>query len=269
LYSSNFLVYQIPIILLQRILGPATVVVFSLTRTIFSMSRQVLASVTQAIGPEVTELYGRQSWPRLFRLYELSERIIFALIPPVTIGTLLAAPALMAIWLHKPDLYHPYVCLMMALISGLWAIKEHKYQFQTSSNQHTILARIMFLSYVAMVTLAVPAIRWLGILGFLGIWIATELFQVLTILRLNQRLFANVFRLDFSPVYKLLALMGAGTIGGLWPAVIAGQRSLPMITLTAGLFVAVLLVISYPLFGLREVKSYLRSRAGLVEGSSV
>ena len=63
LYSSNFLVYQLPVILLQRILGPATVVVFSLTRTIFSMSRQILTSMTQAIGPEITEIRKAQLAP--------------------------------------------------------------------------------------------------------------------------------------------------------------------------------------------------------------
>ena len=266
LYSSNFLVYQLPVILIQRILGPATVVIFSLTRTIFSMSRQVLTSMTQAIGPEITELYGRRSWPRLFRLYELSERVVFALVPPVTIGTLIATPALLAAWLHKPGLYNPYVCLLMALISGVMGIKEHKYQFQTCSNEHTMLAKLMFWSYIAMVVLSVPAIGFLGILGFLGVWFSAELFQVLAILRLNQRLFANVSRLDFSPVYKLFALMGIATLLGARLAITPGQRSLPLITLTAVLFAAVLLVISYPLFGLREVRSYLRSRVAVAGG---
>src|SRR5579863_8385616 len=49
LFAANFLVYQLPVMLMQRILGPASVVVFSLTRTIFSMSRQALGAVTQAM----------------------------------------------------------------------------------------------------------------------------------------------------------------------------------------------------------------------------
>ena len=268
LYTSNFLVYQVPVILLQRILGPATVVVFSLTRTIFSMSRNVLTSMTQAIGPEITELYGKRSWSRLYRLYELSERVIFALVSPVCIGTLLATPLLMSLWLHKRSLYDPYVCLLMALISGVMGIKEHKYQFQTCSNQHVMLARVMFWSYVGMVVLAVPAILFFGILGFLVVWLTTELFQVLAILRLNQRLFANFSQLDFSPVHKLFVLMGGATILGAWLAVTAGQKSLPVITLTAVLFVTVLLVISYPLFGLQEVRSYLRNRVAVAGGRS-
>ena len=260
---SGFLAYQFPVILLQRILGPASVVVFSLSRTIFSMSRQILVSMSQAIGPEITELYGKRSWPRLFRLYELSERVIFAMVPPVTIGTLLACPILMRVWLHKPGFYDPYVCLGMALISGAIGIKEHKYHFQTCSNEHTVLARLMFSTYAGMVVLAIPAIRWFGVLGFLGLWLVAELFQVLAILRLNQRLFAGISRLDFSPVHKLFALMGGATILGAWLAMTAGQKSLPVITLTAVLFVSVLLLISYPLFGLKEVWTYLRDRVAL------
>ncbi len=266
LYSSNFLVYQLPVVLLQRMLGPASVVVFSLTRTIFSMSRQALTSMTQAIGPEITELYGRQSWQRLFRLYELSERVIFALVPPITIGTLLATPLLMTIWLHKPGLYNPYVCLLMAMISGTMGIKEHKYQFQTCSNEHTVLAKLMFWSYIVMVAVAVPAIHLFGVLGFLTAWLIVELFQVLAILRLNQRLFANISPLDFSPVYKLFALMGVATVFGAWLAINAGQKSLPVIAMITTLFVIALLTISYPLFGLQEVRTYLRARVSLADG---
>jgi O-antigen/teichoic acid export membrane protein len=269
LFLSNFLAYQLPVILLQRLLGPATVVAFSLTRTIFSMSRQALSSLSQAIGPEITELYGKRSWSRLFRLYELSERVIFALVPPLTIGTLLATPLLMTVWLHKRGLYDPHICLLMALVSGLIGIKDHKYHFQTCSNEHTHLAMLMFWSYVAMTVLAVPAILLSGVLGFLGVWFAAELFQVLAILRLNQRLFAGVARLDFSPVYKLFALMSGATIVGGWLASTAGQKSLPIITLTAVLFIAILLVISYPLFGLREVRMYLRNRVAVAGGRSV
>jgi O-antigen/teichoic acid export membrane protein len=202
LLYSNFLVYQAPVILIQRILGPASVVVFSLTRTIYGMSRQGLSVMSWAIGPEITELYGKDHWKRLFRLYELSERVIFALVPVITIGTLLATPLLMAVWLHKPGLYDPYASLFMALTSAIMGIKEHKYQFQAASNEHTSIAKIMFFSYVVMVCLAVPAIHYFGILGFLGIWMPTELFQVLSVLRLNQRLFASVSKLDFSPIYN-------------------------------------------------------------------
>ena len=256
LFAANFLVYQLPIMLMQRILGPTSVVVFSLTRTLFSMSRQVLGAVSQAMGPEITEMYGKRDWPRLLRLYELSERVVFALVPAVSIGTLLSAPLLMTVWLHKRSLYEPYVCIVMALISGAMGIKEHKYTFQTSSNEHSVLARVTFYSYLLMVALSVPAVHLFGILGFLVLWFITEVVQVLIILRVNERLFAKVAKLDHSPVYKLFLFMGATTVMGSWFAIHDVQKSLLHVALIATVFVVTVLAISFPLFGLNEVRTY-------------
>ncbi len=261
LFTSNFLVFQLPVVLMQRILGPTSVVVFSLSRTIYSMSRQGLIVMSWAIGPEITELYGKHDWKRLFRLYELSERVIFALVPVFSIGTLLVTPILMTIWLHKPGLYDPYVCISMALISAVMGIKEHKYQFQTSSNEHTSLAKLMLWSYVVMIGLAIPGIRYFGMLGFLGLWFTTEMIQVLAILRLNERLFATVSKLDFSPVYKLFALMGLATAIGAWFAITAEQRPLPYVALIVVVFVGILMAVGYPIFGLAEVRTRLKGQA--------
>jgi O-antigen/teichoic acid export membrane protein len=260
LFWSNFLVFQLPLILMQRILGPASVVAFSITRTIYSMSRQALTAMTQALGQEITELYGRHEWNRLFRLYELSERVVLAMIPAVSVGTLLATPVLIAIWLHKPSLYDPWFCIVMALISGAMGIKEHKYQFQTSTNQHAPLARMMFWSYLCMVAAAVPGIHLFGVMGFLIPWFVTEVVQVLFILRLNERLFINTSQLDFSPVYKLFALMGGAVLLGSWFAIHAENRSLLQSSVIAIVFAVVLTGISYPLFQLSDVRIYLRDR---------
>ena len=263
LFWANFLVFQVPLILMQRILGPSSVVVFSITRTIYSMSRQALTSMTLALGQEITELYGRHEWTRLFRLYELSERIIFAIIPAVSMGTLLATPVLVSIWLHKPFLYDPYLCIVMALISAAMGIKEHKYQFQTATNHHTSLARMMFWSYLAMIAAAIPGIHLFGAMGFLIPWFITEVIQVLFILRLNERLFATTSRLDFSPVYKLFAVMGVAVLLSSWFAVHAQQRSLLQASITAIVFVVALACISYPLFQVSDVRVYLRDRMAL------
>jgi len=263
LFWVGFLVYQLPLILMQRILGPSSVVAFSITRTIYSMSRQALTAITQALGQEITELYGRHEWDRLFRLYELSERVVLAMIPTVSIGTLLITPVLIAVWLHKPNLYDPYICIIMALISGAMGIKEHKYQFQVSTNQHAALARMMFWTYLGMVGVAIPGIHLFGVIGFLVPWLLTEVIQVLFILRFNRRLFVPAAKLDFVPVYKLFALMGGSVVLGAWFAIHAQQKSLLQCALTAIAFAVALACISYPLFQLRDVKTYLRDRMAL------
>jgi O-antigen/teichoic acid export membrane protein len=263
IFWSNFLVFQLPLILMQRILGPTSVVAFSITRTIYSMSRQALTSMTQSLGQEVTEFYGQHQWTRLFRLYELSERIVFAVIPAVNLGTLLATPVLIAVWLHKPSLYNPYMCIVMALISAAMGIKEHKYQFQVSTNQHATLARITFWSYLGMAAVGAPGIHIFGPMGFLIPWLITEIIQTILILRLNQQLFASISQLDFSPVYKLVALMGVAVLLASWFAIHTQERSLVQTSVTAIVFALLLGCVSYPLFQLGDVRIYLRNRAAL------
>ncbi len=264
LFCANFLVYQVPVILIQRILGPTTVVVFSVTRTIYSMVRQSLTTLTTAIGPEINELYGKRSWSRLFRLYELSERVVFAVVPVASIGTMLATPVLMSVWLHKPSLYDPTVCVIMGLTAGIMGIKDHKYQFQSASNEHSDLARMTLWSYLAMVALSVPMLHMFGVLGFLILWLITEVYQTLVILRLNLRLFAGAASLDFSPVYKLFALMVAATLPASWFAFAAPHRTLLQVFLTSLAFAIALAGICYRLFGLSEVRRDMRARFGIV-----
>jgi O-antigen/teichoic acid export membrane protein len=254
LLCATFLSYQLPVMLIQRILGPTTVVVFSLTRTIFSMARSSLVILSQAIGPEINQLYGQRNWQRLLTLYEKSERVVFAAVPLATIGTLLATPLLLAAWLHKPGLYSPGICVVMGLISGILGIKEHKFQFQYSSNEHISLARMTFWSYLAMEAISFFGLHRFGIMGFLIPWLATEIYQTLSILKLNLKLFGHIAALDFSPVYKLFALMGVAIVPGTWFAFTAPQRSLLHTSLIALASCIVLAAVSYRLFGLNDIK---------------
>jgi hypothetical protein len=63
-----------------------------------------------------------------------------------------------------------------------------------------------------------------GVLGFLAMWFITEVIQVLAILRLKRRLVGDAANLDFSPVYKLFALMGLATASGAWFATTSDRQ---------------------------------------------
>ena len=103
LYSSNVFAYQLPTLLMQRLLGPAAVVVYSVTRTVYSMSRRILYLLTNSIGPEITIAFGQGDWKKLHKLYEFSERIILLMTVPITFGSMLATPLILQLWLHKGD----------------------------------------------------------------------------------------------------------------------------------------------------------------------
>jgi O-antigen/teichoic acid export membrane protein len=260
LFSASFLVYQLPVVIMQRVLGPTAVVVFTITRTIYSMSRQILTSLSSALGPEITELFGKANWQGLLKLYDLSERAVFALVPVVTLSTFLATPALLVIWLHKPEFYHLDVCVLMTLISAAAGIKEHKYQFQISINHHSEMARFLFFTYVAMVAAMVPLVRWFGIRGFLVLWLVTETTQVLYTVKLNQHLFRHFSALALRPLIKLIGILALGMFACEQIAVHMNNRPLFVQLAITLAFAFALLAVEYPVFGLGALKDRLSER---------
>ncbi|MBA2681301.1 MAG: lipopolysaccharide biosynthesis protein [Ktedonobacteraceae bacterium] len=210
---STFLSYEVPVLILQREAGPFVVVAFTVMRTIFSMCRQALNAPTQALGPEITRLFGREEWGELTRVYNYSERLIFSLIPMVNLGVLIVSPVLLTIWLHQPALFAVLPYVLMAAISIILSAKEHKFQFQFSTNTHEKLARIMSTSYVALAIFSIPMVQWKGMLGFLYTWLAIELYQTIRIIQLNQTMFAHTGNHRLTYVYRLTALSIVGLVG--------------------------------------------------------
>jgi hypothetical protein len=149
---------------------------------------------------------------------------------------------------------------MMGLIAAIMGIKDHKWMFQIFSNEHSELSRMTIWSYAAMIALAVPMIHIFGILGFLLLWLLTELYQTLVILRLNRHLFSGTASLDFSPVYKLLGMMIVAILPASWFAFAAPQRTLLQASLTALAFAIALTGVCYHIFGLGEVRREMQAR---------
>jgi hypothetical protein len=260
LYSSNILAYQLPVILMQRILGPAAVVIFSVNRTIYSMSRRLPYLVTNAIGPEVTITFGQRDWKRLVRLYELSERVVLLLVPPTTFGAMLFTPLLLTLWLHRGNLYYPYVSLLLGLTIAIQSIKEHKYQFQFSSNQIREMSYMTPLTYGIMLLLSIPAMHRFGLVGFLCVWPACELVQLLYLLHLNRQLFKDQAVLDMRPVYILCLVLFVGSLALAWPLLHIAQYPIWLQGISATVLTLIVAALSYWIFQVDEVRDILWRR---------
>jgi len=257
LASTTFLAYQVPIILMQRILGPAVVVVYSVTRTIYSMSRRLLYLLTNSLGPEVTLIYGQGDWRRLHRLYDLSERIVLLFVPPMTFGSMLATPLLLWIWLRKEQLFDPGLCIVLGLTVSVMAIKEHKYQFQFSSNKVAAISYLSVISYTIMILVAIPAMLEFGVLGFLWTWLICETIGLFILLRLNDQLFDREAVLDHSRIYRLFAVLAVGTAALYWPMYHIESLSLPMQGAVAVIVSLITAVICYWVFQADVVRDFL------------
>jgi O-antigen/teichoic acid export membrane protein len=257
LYSSNVLAYQLPTLLMQRLLGPATVVVYSVTRTVYSMSRRLLYLLTNSIGPEITIAVGQRDWKKLHKLYEFSERIILLMTTPITFGSMLATPLLLQLWLHKGSLFDPSVCLLLGITVSVLSIKEHKYQFQFSSNQVQAISYMTVLAYGAQLLIAAPMMMEFGLVGYLVTWCANEILQLFYLLRLNEKLFGDTAKVDRTPVYRLFGVLTVGSLMLLWPMYHMEQLSFVAQGAIAIFAALIALVLSYRIFDVDEVRSLL------------
>jgi O-antigen/teichoic acid export membrane protein len=262
LASSNLLAYQVPIILMQRLLGPTVVVVYSVSRTVYSMSRRLLYVVTNSLSAEITTVYGRQDWPALTKLYRLSERVILLLTPPVTFGAMLATPLLLKLWLAhgkqaQGNLFHPGICITLGLTVSVLAIKEHKYQFQFSTNKVESIAWQTLAAYGSVCILSYPLMQRFGIQGYLVTWLLSETLQLFYLLHLNDRLFAGESVLDHKPVYLMLGVLAVCTALFFWPMHHLLSISYVLQGALAVATTLVLGVICYKLFEVDELRSML------------
>ncbi len=257
LASSNLIAYQVPVLLMQRLLGPAAVVVFSVTRTIYSMSRRILYLVTNSLSPEITLIYGQQDWGRLARLYDMSERIILLLTPPITFGSMLATPLLLQLWLHKGQLFNPGVCITLGLTISILSIKEHKYQFQFSSNKVSEISWLTLFSYGAMSLVAIPMMMRFGLQGFVTTWLVFEIGQLFYLLHLNDKLFLGHAKLNHRPVTQLFLILIACTIAFVWPVYHVASFNYGLQALFSVATTLIVGLVCYWLFQVDEVREML------------
>lgn len=260
IYMQTFMLYQVPLIILQRMLGAETVVVFATSRTIMSTARQLLQTATSAVAPEITFTFGTGDMKKLLAIFHNSEKIVFALIPVANLGVFLFSPLLLHIWLHKPSLYDASVYALMAVISGAISVREHKQFFQFSTNTHENLSYIVFFGNVAMILISIPAIYGFGMQGFLWVWLLSEVFQMLLIYNENRVLFDRDPSISIVPAVKLVGIFALCVPACLALIHFAQGRSLETLSLIGIAGIALLTVQSYYVFGVKDVYALLQKR---------
>jgi len=261
---STLLTYQAPLLVMQTIIGPVAVAGFVFMRTIFSMCRQILAMFTQSMAAEITTLYGKRDWPMLSRLYNYSERLVFFLISLVNLTVLMLSPVLITVWIHYKaakgaapggvsHLFSVYPYVLTSVLSIMISLKEHKMQFQFSTNTHKELAKITFFSYAAMVVVSIGTIRYAGVNGFLWTWLAAEALQTVRLIVLNHQLFQHVEEIDKRYITRLMALCMTGVLVAL--AALPRTSVMPLMEQVAvsALVAAVVGAVAWRVFGMKDV----------------
>jgi O-antigen/teichoic acid export membrane protein len=259
-FTQQFLLFQAPVLILQRLLGPEIVVLFSICRTILSTARRLLSMITTSISPEITFSFGSGDMKKLLDIFHYSERVVFSLIPVVNLSALLFSPVLLAIWLHKPQLFEPWTYAIMALISCAMSMREHKQYFQYSTNVHQRLAHIVFWGNLTMIAVSIPATMRFGLHGFMVTWLVSETTQMALLYRENKKLFGGDSSISLVPVLKLAAFVGISIVPCMFLIEYLRHERLLVLSGVAAAGTVVLFAVSYFLFGLNRVQARLLAR---------
>jgi hypothetical protein len=133
-------------------------------------------------------------------------------------------------------------------------IKEHKYQFQSSSNEHERLSKFTLGAYAVMLVAAGFLMQPFGIFGFMVAWLAAEIAQTIYILRLNMQLFPPESAISVAPVVRLVAVLAVAFGLAAWPVFASVNWPLPTVVAVATAVMLIISVGSYFAFGLDEVR---------------
>jgi hypothetical protein len=256
----TFLAFQGPVLLIQNLLGPVSVAIFALSRTIFSMSRQLLMILSYSIGQETINLISARGWAQLRRIYDLSERVVLLFVPVLTVGTVLIGRVFFSVWLHKRVLYDPGMCMLMAGVSAVMGIKEHKYVFQYLSNRHEGVARVSFAVYLGMTVFAALTMKVWGLDAFMIDWLIAELLITGYIVMQNRELFPEEFRPSLAPLSRVAIVLVFAFAAAAWPVRHDAEWPLARVSMVAILGSTLLAVVCFFIFDLQEVGGVLLNR---------
>ncbi|MDI3253854.1 MAG: hypothetical protein QJR10_03560 [Bacillota bacterium] len=257
---AGFLTWQGPIIIIQRILGSTAVGTFALVRVVFQMARQVLSIASSTISQDITMLFGMRDWNALHKLYDLSERIVLFLTPIVTLGSFLMCPFLFTVWLHKRNLYDPKLCFLMAIVSAVLGIKEHKTQFQSSSNKHEQFSVFALVGYLVMLMVSLPIMKFYGLTGFILCWLVWEIIQTYAVVRFNKDIFPSDYKVSLQPISRLAIFMSIAFALSFYPSKLEVNWSLLAVVGFSCVTVLLCAVVAYAYFGIDELKDLLQQR---------
>lgn len=257
---NNFLIYQLPVLILNRFESPLAIISFSVGRTLFSFTRQGLSVIQASIGPEITRLEGIRDWANLKRLYQGAESLTISASVIFNTCIFVASPFLLMVWMKRTDIFIFNPMLILMLISAVMSLKEFKYYFQTMTNRHEKTAVMMLSSYILMSGLNYMAAKHYGLVGLLLVWLVIEVLQLSIIQQYNRHLFSDVFRVTPRQIIVMaLALMAFSIISVIFKYRIVDQTML-MTMLQTFIVLSVMTVISFYFFNGGEVLGLIKDR---------
>lgn len=186
---NNFLLFEVPLLILQRTSGATAVVSFSVLRTLLAAGRQLLTPVQYALIPEITRVFAQREAAAMNRLYRFSVEVAFLGGAVLSLAFGLAAAGILDVWLHRKVTVAPVLVALLAAVSMATASREARYLFQFATNRHERSLVVMTVVYALMLA----AGGWLAARfqenGLAFAWLLAEVGIVAWLARENLREF--------------------------------------------------------------------------------
>ncbi len=208
---GNALLFQGNILVVQWLLGPAFVALFSTARTLVRSVNQCMELLNQVVWPELTILLGSGQFSRAARLHRLSVSVSLLSALAVVGLLILWGRTLFAHWTDSILTLSPSLLLVFLIpipFNALWFTSS---VVHAACNEHEGLAKLYLAACLCSVVLGIVGILFFGIYGaalssvVADIWLIHYVFcKSMRITHDNPRYFFRNLLADAKGVYAVL-----------------------------------------------------------------
>jgi len=148
------------------------IALFTATRTIAGVARQLPYQFAHPAGVELAALLGRRDQARLTRLYVHASRALAVIVGALGGATIAAAPLVMTLWTHGKIAYDPWLMLLMVGTTAVCAPSQVAYTLLWYGGFPGLLSKaLVFWTVLAMgmSSMLAPRLEARGVAAGLGI----------------------------------------------------------------------------------------------------
>lgn len=200
---GNALSMQGMIMAIGAVLGPSSVVIFSIIRTISRIALQGMGLINSTVWPELSMAFGKGDFELVRKLHRLSCQLSFWLSNILIIILLISGDALVRIWTHgKVEIDYELFGLMMAVIfaNSFWYTSS---VVHVAVNRHQKMAALYLLGSGASLILAIWLLPIWGLNGAAIALLSVDCFMAIYVVMGSISLTRDMFQ----PFVKQLFLL--------------------------------------------------------------
>lgn len=195
---GNAILFQGTVLVVQAILGPASVALFGTARTLIRTVSQGMELINQTIWPELSHLFGAGDHEKVKRLHRSAVGIAIVVAVLGAAGLALLGPALYKFWIGK-SIILPYHLLLIFLIpipfNALWLTSSVVHM---ASNLHENLAKRYLIATLLSIACCAGLSYLFGVEGAALSTVAADLFLITFVLNQSIKITGDTWD-DFIP----------------------------------------------------------------------